>query len=1002
MRRLLWVFTLCLFCTSSFPQGEKKVKESISYRHYGFRDGLVQLQVFRVFQDSRNYMWFSTFGGVSRFDGKEFKNYTGEKSLSDGRLAYVVGEYDDFLYFVSGNGCIKLLYSDDRIEEYRLPDNHIALNVNQNSVYHQHKIYIFGCITRDQGQSSQRTFPFYVFDLRTKQFHRGAYLMPSLHTLLTDGQTLVGIEAVEEEMNSLRFYRIEEENSTLFNEVNLLSVSPYIKKLNANKCFTPSLNDPTTATVWTYANGELSSQPLPYVNGEKYSSGVELAPDTYLMFYPENKRPVRIKDGKVEVLPMDLPIVNQVYTDNIGNIWMATENGVFNFHQGVFRTYEVGLTLNDYIWDFKKDMYGHLWFNTYGLGLWRSDPDGRLQKAQGFFSMYGYMHGTEDVLGRIFFTHADGLSVFDPRKGNHARVDTLKIGCSLFCYYDSLTQNVYAGSIDHPMQLMNVFDKDLNKTVYSIAMGNIISICRDGNQRLRFGTFNGEGYLDEAAGQLVKDTTQRSYRSLIAMETDRQGNLWKGTEEGLIVESKDGVDSLVVPGSFWFVGNYREKYIITGGDDGELYLLDLPAYQKDKTIHLRQFGYNQGVDALGFGQNGYSVDREGYVWIIVSDKMLGFYPDEVMHTPEYRVKTPQIAGIYYGNNQQQWWLWSSEENEKVENRNNNLRYEVLSAFPAAPERLRLRYRLLPFQPQWQESSVNSFSFQSLPFGYYRFEVEASLDGINWSPTLSAPSVTIMPPFLFSFWGVFLQVFIGICLLALLAALVRRQTIRQQQRAREVERLRFRAVRSKYIPHFTGNVLNSINYLMRKDNDSAQKYLNEFSRFYGQTLLSSDALYRTLEEELEYARLYLNLEKLRFEEKLDFSFSIAPEVNLLLPIPSMVLQTFCENALKHGLRHKEGGGNVRIEAEVKGLYHRIVVEDNGIGRQAARVMHTEGSGEGLAIVQQQLELYSRHKSRTPASLQIVDLNDAQGQPTGTRMELYIPSDIIYRIKKESYV
>jgi sensor histidine kinase YesM len=251
----------------------------------------------------------------------------------------------------------------------------------------------------------------------------------------------------------------------------------------------------------------------------------------------------------------------------------------------------------------------------------------------------------------------------------------------------------------------------------------------------------------------------------------------------------------------------------------------------------------------------------------------------------------------------------------------------------------------------------------------------------------SPVITIKNPFFLTFPGLLL-IFLGITGIgAGIIYFTRKISIRKETEKREIEQLKYRAVRGKFIPHFTGNVLNSINYLITKNPESAQRYIADYSDFLHKTLFNSDSLERTIQEELDYAELYLKLEKLRFEEKVEYEFSVNKEVDLSQPVPTMVLHTFCENAIKHGLRPKPKGGKITVRVKKQENCTVISVEDNGVGRAKAKTLNTEGTKEGLKIVQQQIDLFNKGKIQK-AHLQIVDLYDAEQQPAGTRVELIV--------------
>jgi sensor histidine kinase YesM len=217
--------------------------------------------------------------------------------------------------------------------------------------------------------------------------------------------------------------------------------------------------------------------------------------------------------------------------------------------------------------------------------------------------------------------------------------------------------------------------------------------------------------------------------------------------------------------------------------------------------------------------------------------------------------------------------------------------------------------------------------------------------------------------------------------------MRKILLKKAMEARQIDQLRYHYIQSKFIPHFMRNVLNSINYLIRQKPELSQKYIDEFSVFSERTLLSSDRLCWTFKEEINYVTSYLNLEKLRFEEQLEYTVNIAPDVPDGLLIPKMILNTFCENAIKHGFRHKEGVRKLCIEARKDEPFILLSVEDNGIGRQKSAELNTHGTQEGLKIIEQQLLIYKRTQ-RKRAFMSIIDLYDAEGKASGTRCEVRI--------------
>jgi sensor histidine kinase YesM len=160
-------------------------------------------------------------------------------------------------------------------------------------------------------------------------------------------------------------------------------------------------------------------------------------------------------------------------------------------------------------------------------------------------------------------------------------------------------------------------------------------------------------------------------------------------------------------------------------------------------------------------------------------------------------------------------------------------------------------------------------------------------------------------------------------------------------------------------------------------------------------MDSDKSARTLEEELNYVRLYLEMEKLRFEEHLNYLIAVNENVNIQILIPNMVLHTFTENAIKHGIKNKTGPGVLKIEAVVKEQGVLLSVSDNGIGRAAAKQANGVSTRQGLEILGRQIELYNQqNKNKIRQTVQ--DLTDENGVATGTCFSVFIPDEYRYEL------
>jgi len=190
------------------------------------------------------------------------------------------------------------------------------------------------------------------------------------------------------------------------------------------------------------------------------------------------------------------------------------------------------------------------------------------------------------------------------------------------------------------------------------------------------------------------------------------------------------------------------------------------------------------------------------------------------------------------------------------------------------------------------------------------------------------------------------------------------------------------------PHFLFNSLNSVqNLIWQNRSHEANQYLADFAGLIRKVLKNSEKEEVPLAEELEMVKQYLNLEKLRFDFNVEIS--VDPDVdqqNTL--IPSMLLQPIAENAVIHGLQYKSGNRKLSITVVTSQEGLKVTIEDNGIGREAARSFSTGKNGKGLKLIEERLKIL-KQKQGENYRLEIIDLNE--NGVTGTRVETVIPEE-----------
>lgn len=245
------------------------------------------------------------------------------------------------------------------------------------------------------------------------------------------------------------------------------------------------------------------------------------------------------------------------------------------------------------------------------------------------------------------------------------------------------------------------------------------------------------------------------------------------------------------------------------------------------------------------------------------------------------------------------------------------------------------------------------------------------------------------------WAIALAVLALVAGGAAITRLIERRRAQRQlehlQRETKLKELQINSIRLKAIPHFHSNVLAGIEYfLMNNDNENAMHYLQVYNEFANRTLIDIDCPARSVDDELDYARHYLELEQLRFDDRLQFSLTIDEGVDRQALLPTMVVYTYCQNAVKHGIGNKAEGGRVDVAVSQRDSRVIVSVTDNGVGRAAAAGCATQGgsTGQGLRILHEQIALYNQANSSHIVET-VTDLTDNAGHPAGTRFEISVP-------------
>ncbi|MCF8460025.1 MAG: histidine kinase [Flavobacteriales bacterium] len=291
-------------------------------------------------------------------------------------------------------------------------------------------------------------------------------------------------------------------------------------------------------------------------------------------------------------------------------------------------------------------------------------------------------------------------------------------------------------------------------------------------------------------------------------------------------------------------------------------------------------------------------------------------------------------------------------------------------------------------------------FRSLAPGNYELDVYA-LD-VNGTPSDAHLKLkfSIKSPW-YQTWPFI--IFSGLLLIAVVSTIflfriryIKQRSTRQLEHSQLTEELRasqLTALRAQMNPHFMFNVLNSIQGLFTLGKtEKANEVLSRFSDLMRSILDVSDQNTITLDKEMELIGLYLELEAVRFGDEFEFELTLSPAVKPdRVQVPSLLIQPYVENAVKHGLLHRRGKKKLSVSIELDEAANALLIriEDNGVGREKAAELRSkkhksfanEASSSRLDLLNVENEI--------KIGVEIIDLQNDTGEATGTVVFLRIP-------------
>lgn len=966
------LFFLCCFDTLNAQ--ESVINSEYAYKKYDIENGLPTSKVICLGKDSNGFVWIGTYAGLCRFDGFNFELVDSTK--------FSILRIENF-----SQNEIRAYASDG----YNVLDMN-GLNVKSN-VYSKQKLYL--------NFTKSRTLP-------------------------------MGYGLYEDETGSSKKLCFAKDSNLI-----VVTSSPYLDKINSwtlmpffykekKLLYIPLIDEYAVITEsGKLIISEKGIQLYSFVRwkNEVYAIGYdgiykEDANNKFKLFfsYPfrddfngayaitDRDNNLIIKDatslyrfnGKsLEVICKGLNIVREILFDREGNLWVGTNSGLYNFFQLDFKRFYVNADNQMFssVVSIEKD--STVWFSDYQSEIF-SYRNNQLRRYSG-----------AQIQHR---KHESDLS-FSSRPS--ANPDFAIIPMGTVDFYK--IQNGKLQRIQTEIPVKNTFFSSAILPNNNLVLLSYNEICIVNQQGKLIQHFTNEG-IDSRFIDVVADSKGRIWVAgqdhISLIENGKIENIpYKEVFSTIPTIIKDSKDKI------WFISEYtlyqidNKKISTVMKINGECNMFTITKsglfvfackegiliYNPNNKKEVKYDKYN-GFTGIEPDYKRISEDVFGNLWLHSLKGLFVFNPDRLLRAqpkPSLLIQSVQVSDDNVK------WSNASLDSLYFNYKQNSLIIKYLGLSYSQAQNVRYQYRLIGFQDKWsQPVTEREIMFNNLAPGHYTFEIKCNTEAPEAQTDMVSLPIYIKP----AFWQTwFFRILIFLLVAALIAWLAIRwqrkkhqYELRKANREKEINELRVQSVRLKSIPHFNSNVLAGIEYfIMTKSKEEANELLTTYSRFTNITLYDIDKAQRSLKDELDYVRMYLRLEKMRYGDKLLFSIDMDRDVDDKIMIPNMVLHTFVENAIKHGIRGKNSAGKVQIKiiSEDKGI--RLSVEDDGVGRSesAKRNIEQNRQGHGLTILSRQIELYNQQNEEIIAQ-KIVDLKDKEGNATGTRFEMYVPYDFKY--------
>ena len=981
----------------SFLQYIQLFSQTPSYYNYTSSDGLASSTVYDIIQDKDGFIWFATANGLSKFDGKRFTTFRTIDGLNSNSIISIVEGKNGELYIGNFEKGINV-FRNGKIENYCSEINGKSFAISflmlGPSKKNEQKIFAYNRWGDIKLISEKKSS-----GLITNVINPYPVIINKLE-ILANGDRIA--------LTTTGLYNFKNEALSKLHINGFPETDVYCLTNDEDGSFFIG----TKEMIYRIKNNNVIAKYKINVAGNNGVVAILRDRNNNIWFSIMNVGFYLIPNGSEKIIDigskMDLQktLVNNYFEDNEGNIWVSTfGKGVYCINNLYLKSYNEndGMNSNN-IYSIVKDRSGKLLIGTFnGLNIFEN---GRFDQIKNISDkiLTGYIYSIKNNNNEFFICSApgrneminisykdiklhifDGLSFCKLRNGLFlfgTRVNTIKVQREL--NFKKNRSYLYYLFGDSPnVNRVNEIFEDTKKNVW---IGTGLGLCKVSN-------------LSDNKAELKKSffPTNPVLNSRInSITQDNENNVWFAGEKGISrynlkndsVTSYTNIFGHDLSSSTSLVSDNKNRLWI--GNMKGLYLFD--GYSI-KLIN-RQTGLpSNEVYSLFYDKekNNLYVGTSNGITILDVNLFDNYIP------PQLNVK---ILSIKAGDS-----VYTSYNNLIFKPEQNHVYIDFKTLSFSSPGSVKYKYNL---NGEWEETDHDFLDLISLKNGNYELQILAKTQNADWSKPYYL-TFRVLPRFVETIWFDFLIIlifiFISISVVVWRLKLNNKKTKEKLKLTERINDLKHEALSAMMNPHFIFNSLNSVQYLINSQrNEEANDYIAMMAKLIRKNLDTAGSGFILLSEEINRLKLYLNLEKLRFQENFSYEIITGTDVDISsIMIPNMIIQPFVENTLWHGIINSGSKGLLTVsfsfeDVDIDSILCRsliIKVTDNGIGINEARKNKKEDHiSKGIQIIEERLRLLST-KMQLPKPIMFEDLSNRNSNTHGTEVIISLPPPL-YKI------